>query len=93
MEGIHKKLVDYVFWIAFILFTNPGGILEALGEDSGDGGINAKDFIFVILLVCFLVTFKRTDREKDVTFNKTKKYLFIFLAYFIIVFGFFVPIF
>lgn len=93
LEGIHKKLVDYVFWIAFILFTNPGGILEALGEDSGDGGINAKDFIFVILLVCFLVTFKRTDREKDVTFNKTKKYLFIFLAYFIIVFGFFVPIF
>ena len=54
LEGIHRKLVDYIFWIAFILFTNPGGILEALGEDSGDGGINAKDFIFVILLLALM---------------------------------------
>lgn len=93
LEGKYRKLVDYVFWITFIVFTNPGGILEAFGEDSGSGGVNATDFLFVILIGCFLVTFKKTDREKDVTFNKTKKYLFIFLAYFVIVFGFFVPIF
>ena len=93
LQGGHKKLADYIFWITFIIFTNPGGILEALGEDSGDGGINMRDFLFVILLACYVVTFKRSDKEKDITFNSIKKYLFIFLAYFIIVFGFFVPIF
>ena len=58
MEGKHRKLVDYVFWITFIVFTNPGGILEALGEDSGSGGVNVTDFLFVILVACYFVTFK-----------------------------------
>ena len=93
MKGKYRKTVDYVFWITFIIFTNPGGILEALGEDSGSGGVNATDFLFVILVGCFLVTFKKTDKENDKTYIKLKKYLFIFIAYFSIVYGFFVPIF
>lgn len=93
LEGKYRETVDYVFWITFIIFTNPGGILEALGEDSGDGGVNMRDFLFVILLGCYVLTFKKTDRVNDITFNKIKNYLYIFLLYFIIVFGFFVPIF
>jgi len=93
LYGGHNKLADYIFWITFIIFTNPGGILEALGDDSGDGGINMRDFLFVILLGCYLLTFKFSKTENDKTFNKTKKYLYFFLAYFIIIFGFFVPIF
>ena len=56
--GRYTELVDYIFWIVFILFNNPGGILKAFGENSGDGGINVTDILYVLLLVSFLLIFK-----------------------------------
>ena len=32
LEPKKSSIIDHVFWLTFILFTNPGGILEALGK-------------------------------------------------------------
>lgn len=89
----YTDFVDYVFWIAFIIFTNPGGILAALGEDRGDGGINITDFIFVFLCGLYVTVFYKKDIGNNVDFKKTVKYLTLFLVYYFLVFGLFVPIF
>lgn len=86
-----KKLVDYVFWIILILFTNPGGILEFMGEDSNDGGIDVTDLLFLFLSLCFLLVLNKGILLKDRHFAKLLRYLFIFLLYYIIVFSFFLP--
>lgn len=91
--GRRTELIDYVFWITFIFFTNPGGILQAFGENSGDGGINVTDFLFVVLAGSYVLTYHKFDYVNDVVYDKFKIYLFIFLAFYLVVFGFIVPIF
>lgn len=92
-ENNNIRLVDYIFWTVFIIFTNPGGILQALGENSGDGGIDVSDLLFVIMLVCFISIFKKDNYFIDKSYRRIVRYLFIFSVYYIIVFGFFVPVF
>ena len=87
-----KKIVDYVFWIVFIAFTNPGGILEAIGENSADGGINVTDILFVILFSSFIIIFKKKSID-NIFYKKIVKYLFIFLLYYLVFFAFFIPLF
>jgi len=89
--GNKKNFVDYIFWIVLIIFTNPGGILEALGEDSSDGGINVTDLLFGVLAICFVLVFNKNVFFKDKSFIKISKYLLIFYLYYLIVFCFFVP--
>jgi len=89
----YTKLVDYIFWITFIIFTNPGDILRALGEDSGDGGINVVDFLMVILIGCYVMVFYKKDIGYDKAYNKMLKFILIFTAYHFIVFNFLVPVF
>lgn len=91
--GKRTELVDHIFWITIIFFTNPGGILQAFGENSGDGGINATDFLFVVLTGCYVLTYHKFDYVNDVVYDRLKVYLFIFLAFYLVVFGFIVPIF
>lgn len=93
IKGDKTKLIDYVFWIAFILFTNPGGIMLALGEDSGDGGINIKDFIFAFLSFCYLFIVYKKDKGYDVKYNKVIKYIVAITIYHFIIFNLFVPAF
>lgn len=88
----YTKLIDYVFWITFIVFTNPGAILSAFGEDSSDGGINITDVLIVILFGCYVLLPRKNNFVNDKTYSKTLKYLLIFLLYYLIVFGFFVPV-
>lgn len=88
----HTKLVDYVFWITLIVFTNPGAILSAFGEDSSDGGINITDLLIVILFACYVLLPRKTNFVDDKRYSKAIKYLIIFLAYYLVVFGFFVPV-
>lgn len=90
----YKKLVDYIFWIVFIIFTNPGNILTAIfKEDSGDGGINITDFLFAILFVCYLLVLYKKDFGYDRTYNKILKFILIFTVYHFLVFNYFVPVF
>lgn len=89
--NIQIKVVDYVFWFTLIIFTNPGAILSALGEDSSDGGINITDLLIVVLFACYVVVQKKNIIPDDRSFSKIIKYLLIFLLYYLVVFGFFVP--
>ena len=89
----YKKTVDFVFWIVFILFTNPGGVLEALGEDSGSGGINITDLLFVVLFICYVFIFQKKDLKKNKTYNIILKLIIVTALYHFIVYNLFVPIF
>jgi len=86
------EFIDYVFWILLILFSNPGGIFTALGEDTSQkGNIDIRDFLFVLMFGCFLLILHK-DKIKHKTYKKIIKYLIIFGLYYLIVFGMFVPI-
>lgn len=91
-SGDKNNFIDYLFWVLFILFTNPGGIQQALGLYDFVGRINLNDFIFVILAGCYLLVPKR-NRYKDPLTKKIKRYMIIFFVYFFIVFGYLTPIF
>lgn len=89
--GNYSKIVDHLFWISFLIFTNPGGILFALGEDSGDGGINMTDLIMVVLVGCYVVVKMNSEANNDQSFIGLRNALIIFCIYYLVVFGFFVP--
>lgn len=86
------KIIDHIFWITFLFFTNPGGIFSALGEDSSDGGVNVTDFLMLILLGCYVVLFFKSNKLNDHSFYSVLKYVIVFLIYYLVVFGFFVPL-
>ncbi|MEL4455487.1 hypothetical protein [Lutimonas vermicola] len=89
--GNYSKIVDHLFWISFLVFTNPGGILFALGEDSGDGGINVTDLIMIVLMACYVAIKKNSEENNDQSFIGLRNALIIFCIYYLVVFGFFVP--
>ena len=93
LKNRYTDVVDYIFWIAFILFTNPGGVLEALGEDSADGGIDVTDLLYGLMLICFFFVYKKKKSNYDISFTKIGNYLVIFLIYYFIVFSFLMPLF
>lgn len=94
----NNNFIDYLFWTLLILFTNPGGIQQALGiydalRLSGSfASINLNDFLFGALAGCYLLVPKR-NRYKDPSTKKIKRYMIIFFVYFFIVFGYLTPIF
>jgi len=93
IKSNYTSLVDYLFWISFLVYTNPGGILMALGEDRGDGGINVTDFLFFAMVGFYGLIYYKNDRGHNESFKKIVKYLVLFLIYYFIVFGLFVPVF
>jgi len=86
------ELVDYAFWFLLILFSNPGGIFQAFGEDtSKSGSIDMRDFILALLFGCFmLISYKSKVQSK--TYKKIVKHLIIFLLYYFVVYGYLIPI-
>lgn len=97
IKSNYTDLTDYIFWTLFIIYTNPGAILEAIfNEDRGDGGINLVDFVFVLMFICYMFVFHKKDGtyfKKDRIYSKVLMYLIIFVLYLFLVFGLFVPIF
>ena len=89
------KLLDHVFWIVFILFTNPAGILEAIGLGMSEqgGSIHFTDILFLILLVCLFLVHDNKVVFSDQYFSKLVKYTLVFTCYYLLVFIFFVPVF
>lgn len=87
-----NELVDYAFWFLLILFSNPGGIFQAFGEDRGKSGtIDSFDFIIALLFGCFLlVSYKSKINSK--TYKKVVRHLIIFLLYYLIIYGYIIPI-
>ncbi|MDJ0645026.1 MAG: hypothetical protein QNJ57_03495 [Flavobacteriaceae bacterium] len=94
MQRIKEKsyqAVDYLFWIFLILFTNPGGIFQALGEDtSRSGTIDSFDFLFLLMFLCFVFIFKKA-KIYSTTYNSILKIIIIFGLYYLIVYGFLIP--
>lgn len=83
-------IVDYLFWSFVILFTNPGGIIEALNLFYIFGKINFRDVIFVILTILYLII-PKTYSIVDHSFIAIKRYLLIFLIYFYLFYVVFIP--
>ena len=88
--GMFDSFINYIFWILLILYTNPGGIIDAFGLFYISGKINAGDLLFVALTVCYLVIPKK-HTVFDLDFLKVRKYLLIFLIYYLVVFIILVP--
>ncbi len=85
------KLIDYLFWITLILFTNPGGIQQAFNIQEVYESINLNDFLFVILTLLYLLVPKRNTFPLPL--NKNLKFaLLIFIAYYFIIFGYLTPL-
>lgn len=86
--------IDKVFWVSLIVFMNPGGIQESFGLYdsiilSGKKSINLNDFLFFILVSCYLsirvVTYELNDSKK------ISSLLIVFSLYYFLVFGMISP--
>lgn len=88
---IKSRDIDYIFWIILILFSNPGGIQNALGISEYSNGVNLNDFLFIILTGLYLIKPKRYDfLDKQYIF--IRRYFVFFLFYFVFVFGYITPV-
>lgn len=93
MDSVKFKYrsIDYIFWTVFILYSNPGGIFEAIGISTSSGSINISDFFFFMLLGLFMLIPSR-EIKKDKSFYLIIKALIFFGIYYFFVFGYFVPL-
>jgi hypothetical protein len=84
-------IIDYLFWSFLILFTNPGGIVNAFNAFYIYGKVNINDLLFVLLSICYAIIPKGCNIF-DTDFKTIRNFLFIFLIYYFIVFVYLVPI-
>lgn len=87
----HTKLIDYPFWIALILFSNPGGIQEALNIFEIYQNINLNDFLFVFLMLCYFFSPKQYKQLHDYVYKKSVRFFIFFVFYYIVIFGILTP--
>lgn len=64
-------LLDYLFWVLLIIFTNPGGIFEALKIWYVAGRVTINDILFVLLSICYFAV-PKTYNNFDLEFLKLK---------------------
>lgn len=90
-DTISNYVIDYIFWISLILFTNPGGIQQALGVyDIYGSQVNLNDLLFPLMLLCFLFA----DKKNIYILKSTKKIsvaLIIFMIYYVAVYTLLIP--
>lgn len=84
------RVVDYIFWATLIVFSNPGGVQEALGIYKLRNGLNMNDLLFVILGICFISASLR-NRNHESYKSKIGIALLSFMIYYFFVFGFLTP--
>jgi hypothetical protein len=82
--------LDYIFWFLLVMFSNPGGILTAIGIAGSEGSVGITDAIFFMLLACYLRTSSNINNS---TYKKTIKWLIFFIIYYFVVFGYLTPLF
>ena len=81
--------IDKIFWFVLILFTNPGGIQQTLDIYNIFGRTNLNDFLFVIMLACYLLTKSHTLSTKES--KKLKTRIIVFAIYYFLIFGYITP--
>src|ERR1035437_10791662 len=84
-------ILDYLFWVLLILFTNPGGILQAMNIWDVAGGVTINDILFILLSICYVII-PKSHNNFDLDFINVKRFLIFFLAYYFIVFAYIVPL-
>lgn len=89
-DGKQNAIIDYIFWSFLILFTDPGGIVEALKIYYVIGKVNYTDISFVILSICYLII-PKTQVLTDLTFIKVKRFMIIFILYFYVFYIVIIP--
>lgn len=90
-DGLVIPFIDYTFWSLLILFTNPGGIVEAFNAHYIVGKVQINDLLFVLLSFCYFII-PKSFNNLDADFKKIKIYLLIFLTYYFVFHTFIVPI-
>jgi len=83
--------INYTFWCLLILYTNPGGVIQALDIYYISGKINFGDLLFVLITACYFFIPKNYS-VFDNDFIKVRKYLIIFLFYYLAAFVVLIPI-
>ncbi|MBZ0183575.1 MAG: O-antigen ligase family protein [Melioribacteraceae bacterium] len=83
--------IDYIYWISLILFTNPGGIQEALGIFGSEGAIKMNDFLILVLVLSFM--FVVNIKLHNILNRKLIKWIIIFFIYYFVIFGYATPLF
>ena len=86
-----ESFVNYLFWFLVILYTNPGAIVQALHIYYITDKINIGDLLFVLLSVCYFIN-QNEYTVFDIDFIKVRKFLLIFLVYYLVVFSVITPI-
>ncbi len=84
--------LDYFFWIMFVLYSNPGGMLNAIGLISSDSGGGVKDLVIFSLFGCYLLSIildKNIHIDPD--YKTIVAWFAIFGIYYFLVFGYLVP--
>jgi len=85
-----KNIVDYIFWFTLILFTNPGGIQDALNISETSSGVNFNDVLFVVLTICFSYVILKKQAGNPF-FTKIGISIFFFVIYYFFIFGYYTP--
>lgn len=83
--------VDRIFWFLLLLFTNPGGIQQALGISKIGSSFNLNDLVFLLLTLCFL-SIKHFRSFNTAAPIKAKRYVIALIVYYILIFGYLTPI-
>ena len=82
--------IDYIFWVLFILYSDPGGIFEAFNIRYIIGRFNVNDLFFIIMTICYVVI-PKSHNNFDADFIKVRNCLLFFLIYYFIAFVYLVP--
>lgn len=83
--------VDYIFWISLLLFTNPGGIQQALNiYDIFGSQLNFNDLLYPIMLLCFLFVNKSNMHISKLT-KSISIALIVFSLYYVFVYALIIP--
>jgi len=84
--------LDYFFWIMFVLYSNPGGMLNAVGLISSESGGGVKDLVIFSLFGCYILSIildKKIYIDPD--YKTVVAWFAIFGIYYFLVFGYLVP--
>lgn len=85
-----KKYIDWLFWFIFILYSDPGGLLEGYFQGDLIGRVNFNDVFFVIM---FLATISvRSKRHVDMHFKRIFNILLFIIIYIGLIYGLILPL-
>lgn len=90
-ERLNYTLISYIFWSLLIIYTNPGGIIEAFNVSDIWGKVDMKDLLFALMSICFLFI-PKSNNILDIEYRKILIFLVLFMLYYLIFHVIIVPL-